>query len=194
MAKGRKKKRWLGRFVIFLFLIGIIGFLTLLFRKEIVHTLWPLFERFSLVGEKRMVSLYFSDPNGEFLVEEKRKIAKRDDPKEEGREVIEELIKGPRGKLIPTLPPRTKCLNLKLTKTGVAVVNFNRTLSKDHPGGSSAEILTTYSIVHSLIQNFPQIKQVQILIEGKPIETIAGHLSLNQPLVGKPDLIRKQKQ
>ena len=104
--------------------------------------------------------------------------------------MIEELIKGPTGKLIPTLPPRTKCLNIKLNEKGVASVNFNKSLSKDHPGGSSAEILTTYSIVNSLTQNFPKIKQVQILVEGKPIESISGHLSLKQPLVFKPDLIK----
>jgi spore germination protein GerM len=83
-------------------------------------------------------------------------------------------------------------LNLRLDEKGVAVVNFNKALSKDHPGGSSAEIMTTYSIVNSLTLNFPKIKQIQILVEGKPIETIAGHLSLKQPISPNPSLIKKQ--
>ncbi len=192
MVKKRKKKGWIGKFVILLFLIGIIASISILFRKEIVHTFRPFLEKLNLVEERKEIVLYFSDQDGEYLIGEKRKIIKKGVLKEEAKEIIDELIKGPRGKLIPTLPPRTKCLNLKLDERGVAIINFNKALSKDHPGGSSAEILTTYSIVNSLIQNFPQIKQVQILIEGKPIETIAGHLSLKQPIASKPDLIKKQ--
>lgn len=192
MAKRRKKKGWIGKLVILLFLIGVIASLSILFRKEIVHTFRPFSERLDLVREKKEIVLYFSDREGEYLTGEKRKIEKKGEFKEEAREVINELIRGPKGKLIPTLPPRTKCLNVKLNEKGVAVINFNKSLSKDHPGGSSAEIMTTYSIVNSLTQNFPQVKQVQILVEGKPIETISGHLSLRQPLASKPDLIKKQ--
>jgi len=117
---------------------------------------------------------------------------KKNEVKEEAKETILELIKGPKGKLIPTLPPRTKLLTLQINDEGLAKVNFNPTLSKDHPGGSSAEMMTVYSIANSLALNFPQIKRVQILIDGKPIETIAGHLSLRQPVFPKPDLIRRQ--
>jgi len=192
MAKKRKKKGRIGKLAALLFLIGMVVSLFLLFRKEIVNTFGPLFEKLSLVEERKEFVLYFSDQDGEYLIGEKRKIIKKGDFKDEGKEVIDELIKGPRGKLIPTLPSRTKCLSLKLNEKGVATVNFNKALSKEHPGGSSAEILTVYSVVNSLTQNFPQIKQVQILIEGKPVETIAGHLSLKQPIASNPDLIKKQ--
>jgi len=78
-----------------------------------------------------------------------------------------------------------------VNEKGLAKVNFNYFLLKDHPGGSSAEILTAYSIVHSLTQNYPEIKKVQILVNGKPIETISGHLSLKNPLSPNPNLIKK---
>jgi hypothetical protein len=52
--------------------------------------------------------------------------------------------------------------------------------------------MTVYSIVNSLSANFPQIKRVQILIDGKTIATIVGHLSLEQPVSPKPDLIKRQ--
>jgi len=142
--------------------------------------------------ERKEVLVYFSDPDGEYLIAQKRPILKKNEVKEEARETILELIKGPKGKLIPTLPPRTKLLTLQINDAGVAKVNFNPVLSKDHPGGSSAEMMTVYSIVNSLALNFPQIKRVQILIDGKSIETITGHLSLRQPISPKPDLIKRQ--
>jgi spore germination protein GerM len=184
------KKGWGGKILFLLILIGI-G-LMVLFHQQIYHSIQPLFEKRGILVEKREVLLYFSDAEGEYLVGEKREILKKNEVTEEAKETIIELIKGPKGKLIPTLPPRTKLLTLQINDAGLAKVNFNPTLSKDHPGGSSAEMMTVYSIVNSLSLNFPQIKRVQILIDGKPIETIAGHLSLRQPIPPKPDLIRRQ--
>ncbi len=170
--------------------IGLIAF----FHQRIYHFVKPLFERGGILEERKGVLLYFSDSEGEYLVGEKRKILKKNEVKEEVKETIVELIKGPKGRLIPTLPPRTKLLTLQISDAGVARVNFNPAFSKDHPGGSSAEMMTVYSIVNSLSLNFPQIKRVQILIDGKPIETITGHLSLRQPISPKPDLVKRQSR
>ena len=187
--KSSKKGRG-GKIILLLILIGI-G-LIILFHQQIYNSIKPLLTRWGVFIEKREVLLYFSDSEGEYLIGEKRKILKKSDMKEEAREAIHELIIGPKGKLIPTLPPRTKLLTLQINDAGLAKVNFTLALSKDHPGGSSAEMMTVYSVVNSLAFNFPQIKRVQILIEGKPIETIAGHLSLRQPISPKPDLIKRQ--
>jgi spore germination protein GerM len=187
--KSPKKGRG-GRILFFLTLIGI-G-LILLFHQQIFRSIKPLSERRGILVEKKEVLVYFSDSEGEYLIGEKREILKKNEVKEEAKETIIELIKGPKGKLIPTLPPRTKLLTLQINDAGLAKVNFSPALSKDHPGGSSGELMTVYSIVNSLSLNFPQIKRVQILIDGKPAETITGHLSLKQPVPPKPDLIKRQ--
>ena len=193
--KGKKKSRKKGGVwkIFFLLIIIGIGFSILyLFHQEISDSIKPWFGKRRILREKKVIALYFSDQEGEHLVGEKREILKREDVAEEAKDAINGLIKGPRGKLIPTLPPQTKLLGLELGENGVAKVNFDKALSKRHPGGSSAEIMTVYSIVNSLTLNFPRIKRVQILIEGKAAETIAGHLSLGRPIPPKPDLIRRQ--
>jgi spore germination protein GerM len=189
--KKRSSKKGRGGKILFLLILIGIG-LTALFYQQIYDSIKPLFERWSVLVEKKEVLLYFSDSEGEYLIAEKRPILKKNEVKEEAKETIIELIKGPKEKLIPTLPPRTKLLTLQINDAGVAKVNFSSALSKDHPGGSSAEMMTVYSIVNSLALNFPQIKRVQILIDGKSIETITGHLSLRQPISPKPDLIKRQ--
>jgi spore germination protein GerM len=189
--KKRSSKKGRGGKILFLLILIGIG-LTALFYQQIYDSIKPLFERWSVLVEKKEVLLYFSDSEGEYLIAEKRPILKKNEVKEEAKETILELIKGPKEKLIPTLPPRTKLLTLQINDAGVAKVNFSSPLSKDHPGGSSAEMMTVYSIVNSLALNFPQIKRVQILIDGKSIETITGHLSLRQPISPKPDLIKRQ--
>jgi spore germination protein GerM len=187
--KSSKKVRG-GRILFFLILIGI-G-LILVFHQQIFRSVKPLSERRNILAEKKEVIIYFSDSEGEYLVGEKREISKKNEVKEEAKEMIIELIRGPKSKLIPTLPPRTKLLTLQINDAGLAKVNFSQALSKDHPGGTSAEMMTVYSIVNSLSLNFPQIKRVQILIDGKPAETITGHLSIEEPLSPKPDLIKRQ--
>jgi spore germination protein GerM len=186
--KSPKKGRG-GRIFFFLILIGI-G-LVLLFHQQIFRSIKPSPESRGILADRREVLVYFSDSESEYLVGEKREIPKKNEVKEEAKETIGELIRGPKSKLIPTLPPRTKLLTLQINDAGLAKVNFSQALSKDHPGGTSAEMMTIYSIVNSLSLNFPQIKRVQILIDGKPVETIRGHLSLRQPISPKPDLIKK---
>ena len=190
--KGKRKKKRKGKLSLWLILIGI-GLLTIfIFRQEIFNTFMPKIEKRKILREEKTVLLYFSDTEEEYLVGEKREIPKRDKMDEEAKEAIIELIKGPKGKLIPTLPLRTKLLALRVNDKGVAEVNFNKALSQDHPGGSSAEMMSVYSIVNSLTLNFPQIKKVKILIDGETEETIAGHLSLDQAISPKPDLIRRR--
>jgi spore germination protein GerM len=191
MKRKSKKKKRSNKVLFLLILIGIGLSMLFLFHREILNTFKPWFEKRKVVRERKMVTLYFSDSEGEYLVGEKREILKKREAREEAEETITELIKGPKGKLIPTLPLRTKLLSLQLDERGLAKVNFNKALSKDHPGGSSAEIMTVYSIVNSLTLNFPQIRRVQILIEGEVGASIAGHLSLDQPVSPNLDLVRK---
>jgi len=189
--KRSQKKSRRGKVLLFLIPIGITLSVIYLFRQEISDSLKPRLGKRSIVTEKKAVTLYFSDQEEEYLIGEKREILKTGEVEEEMKALIVELTKGPKGRLIPTLPPRTKLLTFHVDQGKVARVNFNKALIRDHPGGSSAELMTIYSIVNSLALNFPQIKRVQILVEGKEIETIAGHLSLKNPISPKPDLIKR---
>lgn len=193
MKRKRGKKRRSGKRAIFiaLMLIGIGIALLSLFHQEISHLVSPWMERRGLFEGKREVTLYFSDQEAEYLIGEKRGIKKREEVEEEAQELIRELIKGPKGRLLATVPSRTRLISLHVDEKGVARVNFSKALSKDHPGGSSAEMMTVYSVVNTLVLNFPGIKRVQFLVEGKEIESITGHLSLSQPMGSKPDLIGK---
>ncbi len=199
--KGRKKSRkksGVGKFLVFLIVVGVGLFLAYHFRQEIMDFLRPFSvkmpEKKVAVKEKKVVTLFFSEEEGEYLVGEKREIPKRDRVEEEARETIAELIRGPQGAFIPTVPSRAKLLTLQIDAQGLAKVNFDQALSREHPGGSSAEMLTLYSIVNSLTLNFPQIKRVQILIDGKAAESIAGHISLKHPVSFNPSIVKKMEK
>jgi spore germination protein GerM len=192
--RRRKKKGGIKKvlFLLILIVIGGIGIgLLSLFRQELSRLVSPWLEKRGFLEGKREITLFFSDREAEYLVGEKRAINRGEDTEAAAGELIREIIRGPRGQLFPTLPSQARLLSFQIDESGVARINFSKAFLRDHPGGSSAEMMTVYSVVNSLTLNFPEIKRVQFLVEGREIETIAGHLSLRQPISPKSDLIRK---
>jgi spore germination protein GerM len=94
------------------------------------------------------------------------------------------LLDGPplriRGfKLIRLFPKGTRILSYSL-KNGLATVNLNNQACRLNVG-SSLEALAVASIVNTLTK-FPDVYRVKILIEGKEVESLAGHVDLTTEL------------
>ncbi len=136
------------------------------------------------------VYLYFADEKGFFLIAEKRMLLQNEDPAEMGRAIIEDLIRGPRGKFVRTIPEGTSLNAIYMSHDGTAFVDFSDALRENHPGGSQTEFLTVYSIVNSLALNIPQVNSVKILIEGRETMTIAGHIDSRFPFKANMILVR----
>jgi len=146
---------------------------------------------------KDSIILYFSSNNEEYLVPEVRQIILRGHIEGQILEVIKELIKGStvlqtnNGKgLINVIPDGVRVNGARLEEDGTLFVDFSKELKERHPGGSWAEMLTIYSIVDTIIKNFPDIKRVKILVEGEEIETLAGHIDTRLPLTENKDIVK----
>lgn len=135
--------------------------------------------------ETTTVVLYFAGTEG-YLVPEQREV-----PKVAGiaRKTMEELCKGPESEgLLPTMPRGTRLLDINI-RDGLCTVDFSKELVENHPGGSSGELVTVYSIVNTLTQ-FPSVEKVVILVEGQRVQTLAGHLDLSIPLERNPGMLK----
>lgn len=137
------------------------------------------------------VNLYFSDDQAMYLVAEKRGIQiESSDQKQLAAAVVNELIAGPKqARLHATIPQGSSLLSLEIAD-GLATVNLNQDFQSKHSGGSTGEMMTIYSLVNSLT-DLQGIQQVQLLVEGKKLETLKGHLEISQPLTRNPDIIKK---
>ena len=126
----------------------------------------------------RKVHLYFANREGRFLQAEERKI-QATDTGSAIEAIVSALLEGPEdAKLVSTIPTGSKLLHTFITDDGTAYVDFNSELSLLHPGGVTAERLTIYAIVNSLVLNLDSVERVQLLLEGKPAATLAGHLDI----------------
>ena len=142
------------------------------------------------VKEAKLIKLYFSDSQGEYLVPEERKILAVAQIDQEAKEILKELIKGPLdSSLKPTIPLQTEVEDVYV-KGDCFYVDFSSSLKEKHPGGSGGELLTIYSIVNTLLINFPSQSGVHILIQGEPAETIAGHFDIRGPLGKRLDIVK----
>lgn len=125
------------------------------------------------------LEVYFSNAEASFLKAESRLKAAEKDPY---FQLFEELKAGPESKgLNQTIPAGSKLLGYEI-KDKTIILNFNDLLQQNHWGGSTGELMTVYSIVNSYC-SLAEIEAVQIIIEGKKIESLAGHLDLSRPLM-----------
>lgn len=85
------------------------------------------------------------------------------------------------------LPIGTKLLSLKIAADGTAYADFSHEL-KDNRQGSYNELLLCYAITNTLTE-FPEIKRVQLLIEGKKQVTLNGHMDIEDPLERNQSLL-----
>jgi len=206
MAKNRKSKKKRNNLkIIFILLIlvviAIFGYT--IFNKFIV----PAWERYKEkpiitkevpykeekkevepvpIEEMVEVNLYFSDSQAMYLVPEKRKISQIPSL---ARQAVIELIKGPENSdLYPTIPEGTQ-VNEVYIADDIAYIDLSEEIFKNHPGGSSGELMTVYSIVNTLTE-IPSIKGVQILVEGNEMKSLVGHIDISMPLLRDEDWIK----
>jgi germination protein M len=123
-----------------------------------------------------------------YLVSEKRKIPPTTSLAM-AKEVVIELIKGPASSdLYATIPEGTR-VNEVYIADDIVYVDLSEEVFKNHPGGSSGELMTVYSIVNSLTEISP-IKGVQILVEGNERNSLVGHVDISMPLLRDEDWIK----
>lgn len=130
---------------------------------------------------KREVALYFAEPRGRYLLRVTDGISGCEDDRDCVRALLERLIAGPQGKAVRVLPATTLIKGVELDNDLVRI-NFSRHLVDHHPGGSLTELLTIYSLINSLSESFPYLRQLQILVEGEVRPTLKGHVRIDHPV------------
>ncbi len=135
-------------------------------------------------GAERKIkaTLYYVSEDGLSLPGVQREVAFADSIEEQARRIIEaELADAPAPYASP-VPAGTTLRALFIGQRGEAFVDLGGDVRTKHPGGALYELFTVYAIVNSLTVNLPAITRVQILIDGKEADTLAGHVDLRHPL------------
>lgn len=145
---------------------------------------------------ERELLLYFGDNQSAFLVEQRLRLPDSGDEMQLLRQLIAALIAGPPPSataLVPVLPPASRLQDAVLAADGTLLLDFNRALIDQHPGGSASELLTVRALANTVSANFPEIKRVRLLVDGLVITTLKGHLDLRGPVAADFSLVRPEE-
>jgi spore germination protein GerM len=127
--------------------------------------------------------LFYVNQEGVRLTGVERDIAYAANPADQAREIVTAQIAPAAAPLVSAVPGGTQLRALFITDKGEAFVDLSREVVTAHPGGSINELLTVYALVNALTANLPAVTTVQLLVDGRELDTLAGHVDLRRPLV-----------
>ena len=179
----RNRRTKLILFAAFLVAAAVIG--ALMLQKYHDSKRVPAIPAHPGPADRVRITLFFAAPDGDGLMREGSEIDScRNDLAACIRSTLAKLVRGPLGDLAPALPPST-IINSVQVQGDTAYLDFSKELVDGIPGGSSSEMTAVYAVVDTVSFNFPQIKKVKFLLDGRDVESLAGHLDLRMPL--EPD-------
>jgi spore germination protein GerM len=128
-------------------------------------------------------TLFYGSADGLGLVPVEQEIPLAQGTVAQARALIEAqlTVAAPEG-FVSTIPEGTKLLGVYVSERNEAFVDLDTTVRSKHPGGSMNELFTVYTVVNVLTTNIPDIQNVQLLIDGREVDTLAGHVVLRHPL------------
>ena len=124
-------------------------------------------------------TLFYATPNGQKLLPVRREVPLSD---ELGVQVLNAQLAPPPAPYVSVIPKGARLRAFYVTDRGDAFVDVSREITTAHPGGSTAELLTIYAIVSAVTTNLPSVQRVQILVDGKEVDTLAGHVDIRRPI------------
>ena len=134
--------------------------------------------------------LYFGSEDGGHLVPVEQEAPLAEGAVAQARALVEsQLGATPPPPLALTIPQGTQLRGLYISSKNEAFVDLDGTVRAKHPGGSMNELLTVYTIVNVITTNLPDVQSVQLLIDGREVDTLAGHVDLRRPLRKNDSLI-----
>lgn len=126
------------------------------------------------------VKVYYPDDSGLKLVAVEREIIV-DDSVNKYTAAVEAMMEEPAEENLTRIFPKNAAIRNVTVRDGLATVDFDGGILKGFVGGSTGEEFLIGSIVDTLT-NFPEVKRVKFLVDGKEIETLSGHMDLSMPL------------
>jgi spore germination protein GerM len=141
-------------------------------------------------GRKIKALLFYVSEDGARLTGVERDVTYGSGTVQQAAQIIAAQIAPVSEPLVSAIPPGTMLRSLFVTQRGDAYVDLTRDVATAHPGGSVEELLTIYTIVNALTANLPAVSAVQLLVDGKEVDTLAGHVDLRRPLTKNLDWVQ----
>jgi len=135
-------------------------------------------------------TLFYGSEDGLALVPVRREVALAEGIVPQAREILAVQFQPAPAPYVSLIPAGTTLRAFYATERGDAFVDLSTEVISAHSGGSATELLTVYAIVNAVTANLPAVQRVQILVEGREVDTLAGHVDLRRPHERDLSLVR----
>jgi spore germination protein GerM len=146
------------------------------------HATAPTPDAAAADGRKIKARLFYVSDDGTRLTSVEREVPYADQTGAQARRIIDAQLAPVAAPLVSAIPAGTTLRAVFVTESGAAFVDLSREVAAAHPGGSLNELLTIYTVVQALTVNLPAVTSVQLLVDGREVDTLAGHVDIKRPL------------
>ncbi len=153
---------------------------------------------------KITATLYYIAEDGMSLVGVQREVPFGEPIAEQARRIVAAQLAAAPPPLAAAIPDGTTLRGVYVTERECdaaaatcqrdAFVDLSGEARTRHTGGALDELFTIYSIVDAITVNLPAISRVQILVDGKEVDTLAGHVDLRHPLEKNLKWVKTEKE
>ncbi len=178
-------------FVAFIVLIGAVvvgGFYLVRMYSEVLATGVELKPRAkvptvesqrrprAVSGDYTVLNLYF--PSGDSFEGEQRSVPRVSSVRDLATVVTQEFLAGPTGRAGGTIPDNARLIGAYLGSDSVLYIDLSDEFRRNFQGNARDEYMLLRALHRSLMKNVYQVEGVKLLVEGKEVDTIGGHLSV----------------
>jgi germination protein M len=135
-------------------------------------------------------TLFYASAEGDSLVAVRGEVALAEGIDAQGRQIVMTQLGPAPSPHVSVIPKGTTLRAFFVTERGDAFVDLSREVTTAHPGGSLTELLTVHAIVNAVTTNLPAVQRVQIMVDGKEVDTLAGHVDIRRPLSRDASLVK----
>lgn len=96
--------------------------------------------------------------------------------------IVMEYFRGPSGGKAPGIPEGVKLLGLYRDADNILYIDLSDDMRRNFQGDARAEYMLLKGLNESLISNLREFNDFKLLIEGKELESLGGHVYLKFPL------------
>lgn len=117
-------------------------------------------------------------------------VTRQPDTQSLAREALAALFADPIGSQAPVL----KDLRLRgvyLDAAGTGYIDLAPVEQREVRASVWEELIALYAMVNTLTQNFEEIRQVRFLVDGREVQTLAGHIELSRKFTKRMDLVKQ---
>lgn len=140
-------------------------------------------------GGQRAIFIYLPGDDGGALVPREASVAAGAPVADQAREALVELAR--LDAQDPGMFSNGLTVNSVFVYDGLAVISLKDGFQRSGMGAWT-ELLAVMSLVNTVSLGFDEIERAQILVDGKPAQTFAGHVWIERPLAPDMSLIASE--